>query len=106
MTCALIQKIGSVALHILTTAPILNLFMARLVYPARSRHTQPGHAIPKPGHAIPKPGHAIPKPGQAIPKPGHAKPKVGSLGVVLWTFFGAILGWFGAGKGACHAFQD
>ena len=53
--------------------------MARIVYPARSRHTQPGHAIPSqatpyPSQATPYPGQATPYPSQATPYPSQATP--------------------------------
>ena len=53
---------------------ILKFLMARIVYPARPRHTQPGHAIPSqatpyPSQATPYPSHATPCPGQATPYP-------------------------------------
>ena len=52
--------------------------MARLVYPARSRHTQPGHAIPSqatsyPSQATPYP--ARPRHTQARPRHTQARPR-------------------------------
>ena len=47
--------------------------MAQLVYPARPRHTQPGHAIPS--QATPYPSQATPYPARPRhTQPGHAIP--------------------------------
>ena len=74
--------------------------MARIVYPARSRHTQPGHAKPKPGHAKtqarPRQTQARPRQNQARPRQTQARPRQTQaqvmLAVVQWPPAGQIFG--------------